>query len=113
MTRVTSNRVEGELETAETSLVRQEIQRRTSKVVKVPRTPGHHVSYSLVDEHKATITVGVIMGVFLLCWGPFFITNIISGLCKVSLTHPLVSDGKGTVTKLFSQENMKNKETFA
>ena len=85
LTRV-STMTEGEQDTTETSLVKAEMERRTSKVVKI-RAPRHHVSYSLVEEHKATITVGVIMGVFLLCWGPFFITNIVSGLCKVSVTR--------------------------
>ena len=54
---------------------------RVRRVVTSPQ-----MSQSLVEEHKATITVGVIMGVFLLCWVPFFITNIVSGFCKVKRT---------------------------
>ena len=61
------------------------------------RQPSIQISYSLVEEHKvrsvsqltilniimqASITVGVIMGVFLLCWSPFFMGNIVHGLCK-------------------------------
>lgn len=66
------------------SAVREGSERRQSTKVKSPsyKTSQHQVSYSLVEEHKATITVGVIMGVFLLCWVPFFITNIVNGLCK-------------------------------
>lgn len=41
-----------------------------SSVVKEQK-PSH------VNEHKAAITLGIIMGVFLFCWVPFFIVNII------------------------------------
>ncbi len=47
-------------------------------------TAVHHQGSSPyhVSDHKAAITVGVIMGTFLLCWVPFFCVNIISAYCK-------------------------------
>ncbi|XP_058812412.1 dopamine receptor 1 isoform X1 [Topomyia yanbarensis] len=38
-----------------------------------------------VSDHKAAITVGVIMGVFLVCWVPFFCVNIIAAFCKTCI----------------------------
>lgn len=33
-------------------------------------------------EHKAAITLGFIMGTFLVCWVPFFCVNIVAAVCK-------------------------------
>ncbi|KAG8239354.1 hypothetical protein J437_LFUL019082 [Ladona fulva] len=35
-----------------------------------------------VSDHKAAVTVGIIMGVFLGCWVPFFCVNIVAAFCK-------------------------------
>lgn len=35
-----------------------------------------------VVDHKAAITIGVIMGSFLVCWVPFFLMNITLSMCK-------------------------------
>ncbi|XP_009700096.1 PREDICTED: beta-4C adrenergic receptor-like, partial [Cariama cristata] len=40
-----------------------------------------------IKEHKALKTLGIIMGIFTLCWLPFFVANIIKVFCR-----PLVSD---------------------
>lgn len=45
----------------------------------------HHTSPYHVSDHKAAITVGVIMGTFLLCWVPFFCVNIIAAFCKTCI----------------------------
>ncbi|KAI8423150.1 hypothetical protein MSG28_014219 [Choristoneura fumiferana] len=52
---------------------------RTRVHTHVQSSPYH------VSDHKAAITVGIIMGVFLLCWVPFFCVNIVAAFCKTCI----------------------------
>ncbi|XP_015838636.1 dopamine receptor 1 isoform X2 [Tribolium castaneum] len=46
---------------------------------------NHHSSPYHVSDHKAAVTVGIIMGVFLICWVPFFCINIVAAFCKTCI----------------------------
>jgi dopamine receptor D1 len=41
----------------------------------------HRHTQSKVSDHKAAITLGFIMGSFLICWVPFFTINVIGAFC--------------------------------
>lgn len=51
-----------------------------------PQTKTKPTSPYHVSDHKAAITVGVIMGVFLVCWVPFFCVNIVAAYCKTCIS---------------------------
>lgn len=44
-------------------------------------TNMRHADQYRPSDHKAAITLGVIMGTFLFCWVPFFTINIVSAFC--------------------------------
>ena len=50
-------------------------------------SPEHRGSSSStkVSDHNAAITLGIIMGVFLFCWAPFFTINIVSAFCPTCI----------------------------
>lgn len=57
---------------------------KPQKKLKIRHLQQHSSPYH-VSDHKAAITVGVIMGVFLVCWVPFFCVNIVAAFCKTCI----------------------------
>ncbi|KPP76866.1 5-hydroxytryptamine receptor 1D-like [Scleropages formosus] len=43
-------------------------------------------------ERKATKTLGIILGAFIVCWLPFFVVTLIMGICQACKLNPVVFD---------------------
>ena len=42
-------------------------------------------------ETKAAKTLGTVMGIFIVCWLPFFVTNVIIGICTNCISNPQIT----------------------
>ncbi|XP_023679189.1 5-hydroxytryptamine receptor 1D [Paramormyrops kingsleyae] len=47
---------------------------------------------SAARERKATKTLGIILGAFIICWLPFFVVTLVMGICKDCWSHPVLFD---------------------
>lgn len=47
---------------------------------------------SAARERKATKTLGIILGAFIICWLPFFVVTLVMGICEDCWSHPVLFD---------------------
>ena len=52
---------------------------------------GKQRKFVLAKELKAAKTIAVVIGAFLVCWGPFFVLNLVHGFCESCRPVPYTS----------------------
>ncbi|XP_052784856.1 5-hydroxytryptamine receptor 2C-like [Mya arenaria] len=48
----------------------------------IPQSPRHHDQDDVNTEQRASKVLGVVFAIFIICWAPFFIVNILTVWCK-------------------------------
>ncbi|XP_066573167.1 adrenoceptor beta 2, surface a [Amia ocellicauda] len=84
------NRCEGRFHNQNNNLQLQQQQPQqegSNSELNVGRGPQKRASKFCLKEHKALKTLGIIMGVFTLCWLPFFVLNVVEAIMKTKELH--------------------------
>ncbi|KAJ8026292.1 D(2) dopamine receptor A [Holothuria leucospilota] len=45
------------------------------------RSKSKRIKISVTREKRATLVIGIVVGVFISCWLPFFVVNVVLGIC--------------------------------
>ncbi|KAK1170171.1 5-hydroxytryptamine receptor 1D-like [Acipenser oxyrinchus oxyrinchus] len=89
---------------ASTTLLTCRAQETSSSDTGAPVCLNHHVQVTVSDallerkrisaarERKATKTLGIILGAYIVCWLPFFIITLVYPICTTCWFHPTLVD---------------------
>lgn len=75
-----------------TTELQRHIEHKKAEVEKEGK--GRHKKISVARERKATTVLSIVVTIFICCWLPFFITNVVLGLCPETMcdvSHTLFS----------------------